>query len=82
MQRYFSPETGGFFSEDVHGARQLDLEGVATPNPDCMIPADAIAITDVLWHRLLIATSEGKAIEVVDGEPVAVVPSAVDETHV
>lgn len=76
MQRYFSPSVGGFFSEDVHGARLVDIDGVATPNPDCLVPGDAIPIGDDLWRDLLLATSEGKIILIDGGMPVAVAPDA------
>jgi hypothetical protein len=73
MQRYFSPSHGGFFSEDVHGTRLL-VGGEA--NPACLIPDDAVAVGDDEWRSLLAATSEGKAIEMQDGIPVAVDPPA------
>ncbi len=63
MQRYYSPSAGGFFSDDVHGAP--DVEGST-------IPADAVAIDDAVWLQLLEATATGKLIAMQGGQPVAI----------
>lgn len=59
----------GFFSDDVHGARLLPVYGEIEPdssggpsdapmvdwqpNPDCLIPAEAVEITHDQWVELL-----------------------------
>lgn len=64
MSRYakFGPDGNvlGFYAEDVHGARMrpvyLPDEPVHIgdePNPDCKIPADAVAISDDQWIELV-----------------------------
>lgn len=72
MQRFYSPAAGGFFSEDVHGARHVEMDGAMAPNPHCMVPDDAIPVSEDIWRALLVATSEGKIIAIVEGQPVAV----------
>ncbi|MDI6834496.1 MAG: DUF4376 domain-containing protein [Rhizobiaceae bacterium] len=54
-----------FYAEDVHGERLRPVYGEADPetgiapvigeepNPDCLIPAGAVAITDAHWLELL-----------------------------
>lgn len=39
----------GFYAEDVHGYREIDGE----PNPDCLIPFNAISITDEQWQDFI-----------------------------
>ena len=39
----------GFYGEDVHGPREID----GGPNPKCLIPADAIEITDQQWQAFI-----------------------------
>ena len=36
----------GFYAEDVHGDREIDGE----PNPNCLIPAGAVEISDADWR--------------------------------
>ena len=85
MWHYFSPSTGGFYNEHVHGARlvaQPQTEKAIKagrapkygPNPDCGIPADAIAVSHADWQRLLTAQGEGKVIAVEAGCVVTVAP--------
>ena len=98
MTKFFSPSTGGFYTDEIHGARNIpdpsasapmisvydpdwvapddDPKAVApkisTPdpdwvaphvdNPDCIIPADAVEITDETHAALLAAQSSGKVI--------------------
>jgi hypothetical protein len=76
MQRYYSPSAGGFFSEDVHGPRLIADQGIDIPNPSCLIPEDAVAIDDDHWIALLIGTSEGKRIAMIDGHPQAIDPES------
>lgn len=81
--RYFSPSTGGFYSEAIHGARQLaepqterqkkaGKRPVMTENPDCRIPADAVPIDPVRYQQLFDAQAQGMEIVVRGGKPVAV----------
>lgn len=87
MEHFFSPSTGGFFNEAIHGPRQIaepltekqikaGRQPRYVPNPDCTIPADAIAIDQAEWKRLLLAQGEGKTISVRAGVPVAVARTA------
>lgn len=82
MQRFYSPGAGGFFAEDVHGARLIERGAPPSlvPNPDCSIPEDAIPVDDEQWRDLLAATSEGAAIGVVDGAVTTIAPPAAPET--
>ena len=73
MDKYFSPSTGAFYDEAVHGYR-LMAEALSEkqlkagrkprflPNPNSSIPADAIAVDRAEWQRLLAAQGEGKSI--------------------
>lgn len=83
MGIYFSAETGGFYDDNVHGPRQIEAPQTAREikagkrpamidNPDCLIPADAVAITDAQYRALMAAQSGGKAIVAKAGRPVAV----------
>lgn len=75
MGKFWSAEAGGFYDEDVHGARliaapQTEREIKAgkrpkmVPNPDCLIPTGAIAISDQTYERLMEQQSSG--MEIVD----------------
>lgn len=92
MDQYFSPSTGGFYNEALHGPRQIadpltekQIKARRTPkyrpNPDCAIPTDAIAITESAWLALLAAQGEGKAIAVEAGRVVAIdrIPTAEEQ---
>lgn len=70
---FYSTSTGGFYSEDIHGARFLEfvapdpvsgetLDRWSEPNPNCMIPADAIEITEEQYRELFEGQSQGKRI--------------------
>lgn len=83
MQRYFSPSTGGFYSDAINGARQIEAPQTAAEikagkrprlidNPDCNLPADAVPITDARFTELMQAQAEGKAIVAAGSNPVAV----------
>lgn len=89
MDQYFSPSTGGFYNEVVHGPRQIadpltekQIKAGRTPryrpNPQCAIPADAIAVTEAAWRALLAAQGAGKIITVDAGRVVAIdrIPTA------
>lgn len=85
MEHFFSPSTGGFYNETIHGSRQIAEPQTEkqikakrppryVPNPNCTIPADAVAVDGGTWQGLLTAQGEGKAIVVRAGVPVAVAP--------
>lgn len=87
MSRFFSPSTGGFYSEAVHGARQRavgqskrEIAAGKRPrmedNPDCRIPGDAIPVDPLRYQQLFEAQSNGKTIVVRGGKPVAIDPVA------
>jgi hypothetical protein len=91
MSRFFSPSTGGFYSEAVNGPRRIEGElsarerkaGKRAPmidNPRCTLPADAVEIGEERYGQLMQAQAEGKAITVLGGRPVAVerVPDAAE----
>lgn len=63
MTVFYSPEAGGFYTEEIHGA-----DG---------IPADAVEITQAEHAALLDAQSAGKIIKAgAEGKPVASDPPA------
>lgn len=83
--RYYSPSTGGFYSEAVHGARQIaakqterEIKAGKRPrmitNPECRIPEDAVKITAERHAELLAAQASGKAIVASAGKPFATTP--------
>lgn len=85
MSRFFSPSTGGFYSEAVHGARQravaqTEREIVAGKRPrmevnsDCRIPTDALPIDASRYQQLMEAQQRGKQIVVRGGKPMAIEP--------
>lgn len=86
MEKYFSPSTGAFYDEAVHGHRLL-AEALTEkqlkagrkprflPNPNSSIPADAIAVERAEWQRLLTAQGEGKSIVVRAGRVEAADPA-------
>lgn len=76
IRRYFSPSTRGFYTEESHGPRTVPdaawvrVKGKRRPriaNPDCLIPADAIAVSDALYAELMDAQAAGQLIAVVRG---------------
>lgn len=82
MPRFYSPSNNAFYSEALHGARQIPAEQSAKDkkagkrpamidNPACMIPADAVPVTEQRFETLLAAQGEGKEIVEVRGKPVA-----------
>lgn len=89
MQRYFSPSTGGFYSEALHGARLIPAaqnkaeikagkRPVLVANPACSLPADAVPISAERHAELMAAQAQGKTLDQRGGKPVARdnVPSA------
>ncbi len=75
MGKFWSAAAGGFYDEDIHGAKliaapQSTREIKAgkrpkmVPNPDCLIPADAVPINDQTYNRLMDDQSAG--LEIVD----------------
>lgn len=75
MGKFWSAAAGGFYDEDVHGAKLIAAPQSAreikagkrprmVPNPDCLIPADAVAISDQTYSRLMDDQSAG--LEIVD----------------
>lgn len=85
MQHFFSPSSGGFYNEAIHGNQLIaepqtkaQIAAGRKPryrkNPDCSIPADAIEVDHATWQELLAAQGEGKVIVVQTGRVVAVDP--------
>ena len=81
--KFYSPSTRGFYSEDVHGARRVqvmqgedeDRRLVEVDNPTSKIPADAVEITDEEWAALLEGQATGKVIQPgANGHPVLATP--------
>ncbi len=80
--RYFSPSTGGFYSEAIHGAplmaapltpRQAKAgkRPEMIPNPGCTLPGDAVPISEERYAELMAAQASGSAIVVKAGKPMA-----------
>jgi hypothetical protein len=66
MTKYYSPSTGGFFSEEIHGIKN---------KAGSLVPDDAVEISEEKHSELLEAQSSGKEIHPdADGRPVAVKP--------
>lgn len=66
----------GFYAEDVHGERFID----GKPNPQCLIPSDAIEITDEQWQTLLSGGHKwdgAQVIEFVPPPPSPIIPDRV-----
>lgn len=81
-QKYFSPATGGFYHEAIHGARMIDgplttREAKAgkrpeqVPNPACTIPEDAVPISEARFAELMAAQADGMTIVAKGAAPVA-----------
>lgn len=75
MGKFWSAAAGGFYDEDIHGARLVaapqtsrEIKAGKRPkmvtNPGCIIPADAIAVSDQTYSRLMEQQSSG--LEIVD----------------
>ena len=66
----FSATTLGFYIEAVHGVRFLEN---GDPNPACVIPPDAIEISEEQYHALLDGQALGKSIGAdEDGRPLLI----------
>lgn len=83
MARFYSPSTGGFYSEQTHGARMLEgarspremkagKRAAMQPNPACTIPADAVEVSDEAYAELMAAQAQGRQIALRGGRPAAV----------
>lgn len=61
---FYSPSTGGFYPEEsgVYGDRFIEVDGEQQNNPDFLIPADAVEITEELFNTLRAGEAEGKVI--------------------
>jgi len=86
MSMYYSPTTLGFYCDDVHGPRMLLVHDetqpddphamVEVPNPGCLIPVDAVEITQQEHAALMAAQAAGAVIlPGQDGRPEAAPPS-------
>jgi Domain of unknown function (DUF4376) len=47
-----------FYDEEIHGAREIDDADGGGPNPDSLVPATAVPITDDEWRAVLAAQGE------------------------
>ncbi|PAL25464.1 phage tail assembly chaperone [Sphingopyxis sp. GW247-27LB] len=85
MDQYFSPSTGGFYNETIHGPRQIaeplsekQIKAGRTPryvaNSETKIPLDAVAVSQAEWARLMEAQEKGQQIVVEAGRAKAVDP--------
>lgn len=83
MPKFFSPSTASFFDEAIHGAFEIEKPQTAReakagkrpakiPNPDCLIPDDAVPISDKEHAELMREVARGKQIIARGGKPVAV----------
>ncbi|WP_075259031.1 tail fiber assembly protein [Herbaspirillum camelliae] len=81
---FYSPSTKGFYDEAIHGVRKLlildqnwsgeegaEERNTLIDNPDCLIPVDAVNISDEEYLALLSGQAAGKVIVPgLDGAPV------------
>ncbi|PZW75538.1 phage tail assembly chaperone [Pseudomonas sp. 2848] len=76
MKKFYSPGTGGFYDEEVHGLRLIeDARGKLIANPDCCMPVDVVEISNEEHAELLEGESSGKRITAnEDGYPVLTDP--------
>lgn len=85
MTKYYSPSTGGFYDDAIHGSRKIPAE--LTPgqvaagrkprmidNPDCRLPDDAVAISEEQHAELMKQQANGKVIVARGNRPVAADP--------
>lgn len=90
--RYFSPSTGGFYSETIHGAREVPEQLSArekkagkrplmVANPDCHIPEDAQPVSEARYAELMRAQAGGKSITARSGKPLAIDPVPNPDEH-
>lgn len=89
MEQFFSPSTGGFYNETIHGPRLIaepltekQIKAGRTPryipNPDTKIPLDAFSVSAAEWSRLMQAQGKGQQIVVESGRAKAVDPDPLD----
>lgn len=67
MKTYYSKSAGGFYADEIHGARLMVIADtvagtIEVTNPDCKIPADAVEITAETHAALLAGQAVGKVI--------------------
>ncbi|MDP1628869.1 tail fiber assembly protein [Parvibaculum sp.] len=89
MTKFFSATTGGFHDSETHGQRRISIPdpawtrphleavhpSIEIDNPDCLLPPDAVEISDETHAALLAALAEGKWIAAdANGLPVAIDP--------
>lgn len=78
MTLYFSPSTGGFYDDAIHGARKVQDRNAAVvtliDNPRCLIPADAVEISAERHVELMAAQASGKVIVAGEDGPDAIDP--------
>lgn len=83
IKHYFSPSTLGFYNDKAHGPLALPEEqsereikagkrAGMVPNPDTLIPEDAIEISEQRREELLNGQANGKVIELRGTKPVLV----------
>lgn len=83
MNRFFSPSTGQFYSEALHGPRRIEEPLTAREaragkrprlidNPACTMPDDVVEVAEARWAALMEAQNAGKQIVARGGKPVAV----------
>jgi len=81
--RYFSPSKLGFYDDLIHGARRVAMpQSVAeqkakkrpkmVDNPDCLIPADAVQISDQDYQKIQTELSDGRVLAARGSKPVTV----------
>ena len=92
MAIFYSPATGGFYDEAIHGARLIDdpadtrKAGPARrrrqiANPACIIPADAVAVSAEEHQEMMAQVGDGANIAWRSGRPVAVSQQTDDPSH-
>ncbi|MBD3728774.1 MAG: hypothetical protein IE933_03630 [Sphingomonadales bacterium] len=83
MAIFYSASTNSFFDEAIHGPRSIEqVQSTAerkagkrpalVPNPDCLIPEDAVEISAAEHQKLLAAQGQNWVIAASGGRPVMV----------
>lgn len=69
MKIFFSNATSGFYNDEIHGPRLVQVEDpfragvlIEASNPDCKIPVDAVEITAEAHAALLAGQAAGQMI--------------------
>lgn len=70
MTTYFSPSKRAFYSSEVHGSPTTIVDGEEVRNPDCVMPADAEAMTDAEHAALIAGQASGQVIDWSGARPV------------